>query len=406
MLRILHIADAHLDTPFHGREETLRKRLRKATRAAFAKAVDVAIERRVDALLIAGDLFDNELLSFETERFLLDAMRRLGEAGIPAFYATGNHDPGRANCRAANLDWPENVHVFTSGRPETVPIGDAGWLTAAGHASGKEERNLAEAFPKGRDDRPHVAMLHTQVVGTPGAERHDRYAPCSIDDLAKKPGYDYWALGHIHMRHRVAADLPAWYPGNIQGRHPRETGPKGALYVEIEKGVEPAPEFISLAPIVWDAVTLDCPADATGLDALTRAVLDNARARLDLDDGRKHLVRLDLTGQSPLAPELRQDGNVRELEETLQEELAVTGLELRVRGVVRPVALNDYRDSATVLGAALDLIGRARGDDTLLTELCPAPLAGSPEDKLAYLRELLAGADHDLAARLVMEDMR
>jgi len=407
MLRIIHIADAHLDTPFYGREEALRKRLRAATRTAFDGAVDVAIARRVDALLIAGDLFDNELLSFTTQRFLLDAMRRLGAASIPAFYATGNHDPGDASRWAARLDWPANVHVFKSGTPEIVPIGDVGWLTAAGHSSARVEKNLAAHFRKAKTDRPHVAMLHTQVGGTRGADRHDRYAPCAISDLAqKKPGYDYWALGHVHTLQHVADDLPAWYAGNIQGRHPRETGPKGALYVEIESGVDPEPEFIPLAPVVWDALALDCPADAAGLDALTRAVLDDARANLDLDDGREHLVRLDLTGQSPLATELRQDENVRDLEEALQDGLGVAGLELRIRGVVRPVALDDYRQSATVLGTAIDLLERAQHDDTLLTALCPADLAGAPEDKLAYLRALLAGADADLAARLVPEDAR
>jgi len=281
-----------------------------------------------------------------------------------------------------------------------VPIGDAGWLTAAGHSSARVEKNLAEHFRDAKTDRPHVAMLHTQVRSASGADRHDPYAPCSISDLTR-PGYDYWALGHIHMRHRVAADLPAWYPGNIQGRHPRETGPKGALYVEIKRGVAPEPEFIPLAPVVWDALTLDCPADATGLNALTRAVLDDVRTRLDLDDGREHLVRLDLTGQSPLAAALRQDENVRDLEEALQDELGIADLELRIRGVVRPVGLDDYRDSPTVLGTTLELIDRARSDDALLAELCPADLAGAPEDKLAYLRELLEGAGHDLAARLV-----
>jgi len=405
LFRILHIADAHLDTPFCGRDEAMREKLREATRNAFDAAVALAVERRVDAVLIAGDLFDNDLLSFRTQQSLLDAMRRLGAAGIPVFYAAGNHDPGRAGGRAAQLDWPENVHVFGCAQPETIEIGDVGRITAVGHATNREERNLAAEFPPASGDRPHVAMLHTQVDGTAGADRHDRYAPCTSADLAR-PGYDYWALGHVHIRHRAADDVPAWYPGNLQGRNPRETGPKGALYVEVERGVEPAVEFVPLAPIVWDAVTLAPPADADGVETLLHAVSHEARACLDLDDGREHLVRLELRGASPLAAELRREDDIRELETRLQEELGVAWLELRTGGVVRPVPLDDYHGSATVLGAALDLLERVQHDDALLAELCPVPLASDREDKLAYLRTLLDGADKDLAARLVREEAR
>ena len=139
-LRILHIADAHLDTPFYGREEWLRRKLREACRQAFRSAVEVAIERKVHAVLIAGDLFDNDILSFTTERFIVQAMAKLKEAGVVVFYATGNHDPGRKNYRVQQIAWPDNVHLFTSNQPETVEVNDRNgnriaWLTAAGHSS-------------------------------------------------------------------------------------------------------------------------------------------------------------------------------------------------------------------------------------------------------------------------------
>jgi DNA repair protein SbcD/Mre11 len=310
LLRILHIADAHLDTPFYGREESLRQQLRHATWDAFSAAVDHAIDREVHGFLIAGDLFDNDLLSFATERFLLEQMDRLNAAGIPVFYATGNHDPGRANYRAQQLNWPDNVHLFRGGSPETVPIGTEGWLTAAGHSTRKVEDNLATEYGVAKGARPHVAMLHTQVMSASQADRHDRYAPCSHDDL-ETSGFDYWALGHVHLRQRVFEDLPAWYAGNIQGRNPRETGPKGALYVEIEKGCIPDPEFVPLAPIVWDSVEVDCPHSAVTLDDLTRDIAAVLTDKLPLDDGCKHFVRVNLSGESSMARELgREDGPV------------------------------------------------------------------------------------------------
>jgi DNA repair exonuclease SbcCD nuclease subunit len=405
MLRILHIADAHLDTPFRGREESLRHRLRDATRASFAAAVAAAVERDVHAFLIAGDLFDNDLLSFATERFLLDQMRRLNDAGIAVFYATGNHDPGRANYRAQQLAWPDNVRLFRGATPETVPIGDAGWLTAAGHSSPREDQNLAAKFGRAKTDRPHVAMLHTQVTSARDADRHDRYAPCSHDDLAAG-GFDYWALGHVHLRQRVFDDLPAWYPGNLQGRHPRETGLKGALYVEVANGGVSAPEFLPLAHIVWDSIDIACRRDVATLDGLARALADAARGKLDLDDGREHAVRLDLSGESPLARELGAEDNVRELERELCASLGASWLEVRPRGVVRPVDLAAYRDSPTVLGQALALIEQAQTDDALVDALRPTDLAGQADDERAYLRDLLDGAEREIAARLVPEAER
>jgi len=93
-MRFLHIADVHLDTSFAGRSEEVRARLREASRQAFRNAVDLAIREDVHALLIAGDLFDGDRLSFQTERFLLEQVGRLNDQGISVVYATGNHDPG------------------------------------------------------------------------------------------------------------------------------------------------------------------------------------------------------------------------------------------------------------------------------------------------------------------------
>ena len=109
-MRFLHLADVHLDTPFAGRRPEVRRRLRGAVREAFGTAVDTALEESVDAVVIAGDLFDGATLSFQTERFLLDELRRLTEVGIPVVYATGNHDPGRQQ-RRSRIEWPTGVHV-------------------------------------------------------------------------------------------------------------------------------------------------------------------------------------------------------------------------------------------------------------------------------------------------------
>jgi exonuclease SbcD len=410
-VRFLHLADVHLDTPFHGREQELRRRLRDACRAAFDAAVDAAVQRQVHAVLVAGDLFDNDRLSFATEQFLLEAMGRLRAAGIDVFYATGNHDPGRRNDRASQLEWPDNVHLIRSTKPQTLAVnGDDGkpiaWVTAAGHASARESENLAASFGSARTDLPHIAMLHAQVESAAGAAAHDRYAPCTCKDLAAG-GFDYWALGHIHGRGRACDDAPAWYPGNIQGRHPRETGPKGALYVEVEKGVEPKPQFLSLAPIVWDTFHLDCPQEARTLDALTQTVAANLRSSVPFDDGREHLIRVELAGQSPLVAELADPENQDFLGRTLGGMLERSLVEIRTGQLVRPIDVGRYRGTATVLGEALTLLAQMEHDDELLRRLGPQPPAAADVgDEVAYLRGLLDGLDVRAAAALVPEAER
>ncbi|MEA3238254.1 MAG: DNA repair exonuclease [Candidatus Bipolaricaulota bacterium] len=410
-LRLLHMADVHLDTPFYGRDELLRRKLRDACREAFKRAVDAAIKRNVHAFLIAGDLFDNELLSFTTERFLLDEMCKLQKARIPVFYATGNHDPGRASYRAQKLEWPSNVHLFTSTTPETVPIVDhkgqqIGWLTAAGHSSTREGNNLAARYKKAKDDLPHVAMLHTQVVNARGADQHERYAPCTEEDL-KSPGYDYWALGHVHLRQRIFEDLPAWYAGNLQGRNPKETGLKGALYVEVSKRGLIEPEFIPLSPLVWDHVELACLKNVHTVTELTSELTAHLHQKIDLDDNREHLVRIDLTGESPLADEMHKLESLQDLEETVQNETDITWLEIRPRSLVRPVDVESFVGSPTVLGKTLELLEKLPMDDELLDRITPKDLARSDTaDVRHYLRELASNMDREAASLLVPEQKR
>ena len=161
-MRILHTADVHLDAAFASHSDDLRRKLRNASRTAFTRLVDHALMERVDALVIAGDLFDGERLSFQTERMLLDQLGRLTASGIPVVYATGNHDPGRTGRRAMDLQWPEGVHVARDRDPVRIPVlttaGEhVGHIMAAGHAGPRESEDLSVLFPSPTEiGRAHV----------------------------------------------------------------------------------------------------------------------------------------------------------------------------------------------------------------------------------------------------------
>src|SRR5665811_289325 len=93
--------------------------------------------------------------------------------------------------------------------------------------------------------------LHTQVRATQGAEAHHIYAPSEITFLTRS-GYDYWALGHVHIRQLVCEDPPVVYPGNLQGRTHTDTGPRGVYLVDLTDRETPALAFRALAPVRWE----------------------------------------------------------------------------------------------------------------------------------------------------------
>lgn len=418
--RFLHLADVHLDTPFYGKDEHWRGRLREAVRAAFRQGVDLAIERRAHAVLVAGDLFDNDLLTFSTEQFLITELEKLREAGIRFFYATGNHDPGRANYRAHQIAWPDNVHVFRRSQPETVPVTDAsgetvGCVTGAGHVTSREERNLAESFPRNSCEVPHVAVLHTQVVSARDAANHDRYAPSAVQDLAAGM-YDYWALGHIHTTQRVSPEVEAWYPGNIQGRNPRESGIKGGLWVEIEGGIVQT-EFIPLSPLVWYTTEVICSPDAVTLNELVDQLVEQITAKMQAGSNGfcrelpaafdpEYVVRVVLSGRTPLAKQLRDPSELAALGGELERLLGFPLVDVRIGSLARPLDLAALREGPGVLATAFDLIEQARSDDRFLLSLAPDVLANNVEEerRIDYLRGLLADMETALAERLLGDE--
>lgn len=404
-LRILHVADAHLDTPFYGRKKETRQKLRNACRDAFKSAVDEALKRNVHCFLIAGDLFDNQRLSFTTEQFLLQMMNRLDEADIEVFYATGNHDPEDSHYRAQHLNWPTNVHIFSTSEPETYPITDntgqtVGLISGIGHSTNREDRNLASKLKNRQTEVPHIAVLHTQVVSAGSAEMHDRYAPCSENDLAEG-GFDYWALGHIHQQQRISEAIPAYYSGNMQGRHPGETDARGALYAEISLTSDVETEFLPISPIIWHSITLACPKSGHDFESVAAAIGDELIQQIDFRDGHQHIVRVTLTGESPLAYELQKLENLEELAERLEEDVDALWIELQTESLVHPANLDEYRESTTVIGEALHLVDELRNDQEVLTTICPPELANkNTSDSAAYIRSLTENIEKELIDRL------
>jgi exonuclease SbcD len=300
--RFLHAADIHLDSPLHGlaRYESVPvEEVRGATRAAFDNLVGYAISEKVDFVVIAGDLFDGDWKDMGTGLYFARAMGLLDRANIPVFILAGNHDA--ASVLTRSVPWPPNVRLFGTRRPETHRLEEIG-VAVHGQSFSKPAvtDNLVFGYPDACEGLFNIGVLHTALSGREG---HATYAPCDVDDLRAKK-YDYWALGHVHGFEVVATEPHVVFPGNIQGRNVRETGPKGAVVVEVADRQVISVEPVELDVIRWTRLEVDCAnADPDQVRSRLRDALVDAHTQNA--GGRPLVVRLVLVGTNNHAATLR-----------------------------------------------------------------------------------------------------
>lgn len=380
MYRFVHTADIHLDSPLRSlalRDAELAELIGNATRRAFVRIVDLCLDEQVDALMIAGDLYDGDQTSMKTARFLAEQLRRLHEAGIRVFIIRGNHD---AIARITKeLVLPESVKLF-SGRAEAVEVDRAhggfpivihGLSFAQPHAP----ESLLGKYRPVVDGAVNIGMLHTSLGGAPG---HDLYAPCSLAEL-QATGFDYWALGHVHKRSVVEERGAVVMPGMPQGRDINEAGAKSVTLVAIDddRSVHIEQRYTSIAQFERVAV------DATGLEDWRDLVVAVTRALEKERDAvrSEHLVaRLQVTGASPLAWRLRRDADLLKTE--ADQRASVIGASW-VEKLEIACHLPGQRVESS--GDPLSELHRLIGDDILGSDAFQAELVGMAEELRAQL---------------------
>ncbi len=303
-MKFIHTADIHLDSPLHrleAYEGAPVEEIRQASRRAFENLIDLAVEEAVDFVLIAGDLFDGDWKDYNTGLYFIKQVRRLGEAAIRAFIISGNHDA--AGRMTLTLPYPDNVHLFSSRKPETHILED---LHVAIHGQSFPKAavtdNLALGYPDPVPGHFNIGLLHTSLTGREG---HENYAPCTLADLTNK-GYDYWALGHVHQFETVSADPPVVFPGCIQGRHIRESGAKGCALVTVEEGGSPDIVRHAIDVIRWEQVAVDLEG-AASMDELLECCQTALAEMLDRHDPKPVVARVELRGATDLHARIAAD---------------------------------------------------------------------------------------------------
>jgi len=321
-LKFIHTADIHLDSPLVGLaayKDAPVDLLRTVTRDAFTRLVDIAIEESVDFMVIAGDLYDGTWKDYNTGHFFCREMGRLNKASIPVYLLYGNHDAESEMTKKLTL--PANVHTFESRKANTFRI-DA--LKVALHGRSYKEAatfdNLASSYPAPVAGWLNIGVLHTALGGYTA---HPNYAPCTVAELTAK-GYDYWALGHVH-EHAIIQKAP-WvvFPGNLQGRHIKETGARGAVLITADETGIQSVERLLVDALRWHRVEVDASSAAT-LPEVTRLV-GQAFERLmaDTPESIYLSVRVSIQGKTSAHGELF--GLERQLREDILGQAAALGI--------------------------------------------------------------------------------
>jgi DNA repair exonuclease SbcCD nuclease subunit len=400
-VRFVHCADLHLDTPFRGVASVspdMAAVLARATFASWDNIVALALDQRVDFVVVAGDVFDSTDRSLRAQFAFRDGLARLAVAGIASFVAFGNHDP--LGGWSSTLEWPDLSHRFGGHEVDVFPVTRDGHRIATVHgisfAREAVTEDLSMRFAAPDPSVPSVAVLHANVGGDAA---HAPYAPATVERLASR-GFTYWALGHVHAQRVLRAQAPAVvYPGCSQSRQPNETGAKGCCLVTLQGGSPQDVRFVATDAVRYRQSSVDVSACLT-IDGICRAAADACRAISEDADGRDLVVRLTLTGRTALHRELDHATDLADLADRLGDELASDSPRIWLESL-QSAARGTYDvDSLTY---AQDLSGD-------IVRTYAAVLRGDPE-ALAGLRAQLAAdmgswSSHGHLADLGDDDLR
>lgn len=228
-VKIIHCSDFHFDTPFSEFDRNKAEGRREEIRENFSNIIALAKQNNVQVLLMSGDLFDNETVSFETISLMKNKFHAIPDTRI--FISPGNHDPYGDRSYYNIIQWPSNVYIFKD-EMEKVDIDELNLTVyGRGFSTSYEKESLLTGFKVKDDSRINIMVMHGEVVK---GSSTSIYNPICEEQI-EKSGLDYLALGHVHSFSGVnRSGNTYWsYCGCPEGRGFDELGSKGILLGEV-----------------------------------------------------------------------------------------------------------------------------------------------------------------------------
>ena len=329
-IKFIHTADIHLGKELSynsiindGQKEIFSD----ADKKAFQNLINLALEEKVDFILISGDLYDREARSIRSSRFFLKQSRYLNEKGIEVFLISGNHDP--AGVEKEVFELPANVHYFSSEEVEVFEYKKDNKLIARilgqSYRQKFESRTMYNFYTAPDKSVFNIALLHTALT-----KDNNRYVPVNKGELLSKSEIHYWALGHLHQYQKINEEPAVYFPGTLQAHNISEEESKGAILVEVDSNFNIKEKFIPLAPVIFKKLRLNLEdKDLKNISELQQLIYKNIdRIRDDIiKENNKNnykveavIIRLIIKGRTELHQYI--ENSREEMEETLLEELS------------------------------------------------------------------------------------
>ncbi|TVR37574.1 MAG: DNA repair exonuclease [Cryomorphaceae bacterium] len=297
----------------------------------WKRIVEKAINLKVDALLLSGDIIDRENRFFEAVGQLQSGFAKLRDADIPVYMVSGNHD---FDVLPDVLNHDNSAHVHLLGA-------SGSWQTEVFAKNGIQLQLVGWSFPTQyfRQDPinsllreqlnpswPTIGLLHGEV-GAPDSS----YAPLEVSRL-QSAGVGLWVLGHIHKpEHWASPGCDIWYPGSPQALSPKEQGVHGPLLIEVHGISDIRTTQVPLSPVRYETLSVPITRSA----GIRAEVMSAFNAFAHSEDfaamGVEHLViDLILTGEQDDITSV--DGALKNMVEDLN--LDLNGIGLSVRKVI------------------------------------------------------------------------
>ncbi len=337
MLRLIHTSDWQLGLKLASVPDGRRSRVQNYRFQVIEEIAKLARQRHADAVLVAGDVFDDNAVGREILSQAKDAIALFGD--IPVLLIPGNHDPSTPDAALARLEKIPSVHVLSKNEPLEIIDGVVFYPCPLTSRNPREDPT-GWIPADGPDDKIRVVLAHGSAIdfsaGTDGVRLLD------IKRLLDK-GMDYVALGDWHGTLRL--DDRVWYSGAPEATRFKESDPGNVLVVELDSpGAVPKVESVRVASTTWVKRRTDLT-EPEDLDAL-ETWLSSLPVR------SKTLVELRLSGSLSYAELNRLDRLVE------QEAEELLWLRMRMNTVTARPSAEDLQqlDTAGFVGRAADAL--------------------------------------------------
>jgi len=296
LLKLLHISDIHLEAPFKSLGQKGHER-RLELKQSFEETLNNAEDFDVDAVLIAGDLYEAKYATRDLGYFIKKCFESLD---IPIYIAPGNHDPYTKNSLYSLIKWPENVYIFSKNFFEKIELNEQFLIYGVANVWDNDTTNHLAKL-RAETNIPAVGIMHGSY--TPYSmllpESSKMCLPFTNGDL-RNSNLSYLALGHYHKYAEVEIDgeVRAGYPGTLEPLNFDEIGERNALLVKIS-GNKVKLEKVPTGIRNYEILEIDCSSATCSADVISKIKQSGINER--------NIVKIVLKGEISPSVELRLD---------------------------------------------------------------------------------------------------